>query len=295
MARIMESVSTINSLLRTLLAIVVVGGLSFGAWFTYSYFNENQSDRVENARLLVKAQKDLEDTQLQLNKVKSDLDAKSVELESRIREIAQLQIDLQKKDEEIQRLDTAMRLLKVSQRVARLSVVDQGPDNESGELYSVVEFVELDENGTPIGDPKTFRIKGDVVYIETWIVKFEDRYIEQADLERSTSLVLFRRLFGQFQEPNQGEPLDKVDERPQVYSSGGAMTEFEKKIWQDFWTISNDPQQASELGIRAVHGDAPFQKLKKGMVYKILLRASDGLSITPDVEAPPPVTPGTNT
>jgi hypothetical protein len=289
----MESLATVNSFLRTLLAIVVVGGLATGTWFAYSYFNSD--DRIKDARLLVKAQRDLDETKEQLNRVKSELDSKSVELENRVREIAALQIDLQKKEEEIQKLDTSLRLLKVTQRVARLSVLDQGPDNDTGEIYSLVEFVELDENGTAIGEPKRFRIKGDVVYIDTWLVKFDDRYIEQADLERSTSLVLFRRLFGQFQEPNEGYSLDEVGARPQVYSTGGEMTPFEKKIWDDFWSISNDQQRAAELGIRAAHGDAPSQKIKKGMVYKILLRASDGLSIIPDPDAQVPVPPDTTT
>jgi hypothetical protein len=293
MARMMESLATVNSLLRTLLAIVVVGGLATGSWFAYSYFNSDE--RAKDARLLVKAQRDLDETKEQLGRVKSELDSKSVELEDRMRDIAALQVDLQKKEEEIQRLDTSLRLLKVTQRVARLSVIDQGPDNDTGEIYSLVEFVELDDNGTAIGEPKKFRIKGDVVYIDTWLVKFEDRYIEEADLERSTSLVLFRRLFGQFQEPNEGYSLDEVGVRPQVYSTGGEMTPFEKKIWDDFWSISNDQRRASELGIRAAHGDAPSQKIKKGMVYKILLRASDGLSIIPDPDAPPPVPPGTTT
>jgi len=293
MARMMDSLATINSFLRTMLAIVVVGGLATGTWFAYTYLNSDE--RTKDARLLVKAQKDLDETKERLNRVKSELDSKSVELEKRVQEIAALQVDLQKKEEEIQKLDTSLRLLKVTQRVARLSVIDQGPDNDTGEIFSLVEFVELDENGTAIGKPKRFRIKGDVVYIDTWLVKFDDRYIEQADLERSTSLVLFRRLFGQFQEPNEGYSLDEVGARPQVYSTGGEMTPFEKKIWDDFWSISNDQQRAGELGIRAAHGDAPSQKIKKGMVYKILLRASDGLSITPDPDAPAPMPAGTTT
>jgi len=293
MARMMDSLATINSFLRTMLAIVVVGGLATGTWFAYSYLNSDE--RTKDARLLVKAQKDLDETKEQLNRVKSELDSKAVELEKKVQEVAALQIDLQEKEEQIQKLDTSLRLLKVTQRVARLSVIDQGPDSDTGEIYSQVEFVELDEGGTAIGKPKRFRIKGDVVYIDTWIVKFEDRYIEQADIQRSTSLVLFRRLFGQFQTPEMGETLDEVNERPQIYATGGVETPFEKRIWKDFWTISNDPKMANELGIRAAHGDAPSQKLKKGMVYKILLRASDGLSISPDPDAPPPMPAGTTT
>jgi hypothetical protein len=65
------------------------------------------------------------------------------------------------------------------------------------------------------------------------------------------------------------------------------MSDFEKKIWDEFWTIANDEAKANEMGIRAAHGEAPSMKLQKGKSYKVLLRASDGLSITPDSGQPP--------
>ena len=45
--------------------------------------------------------------------------------------------------------------------------------------------------------------------------------------------------------------------------------------------------KARELGIRAAHGQAVSIKTQKGKSYRILLRASDGLSIVPDGEVPP--------
>lgn len=71
------------------------------------------------------------------------------------------------------------------------------------------------------------------------------------------------------------------------------MTDFEKKIWGDFWNIANNEMVAEELGIRAAHGQAVSMKMQKGKSYKVQLRASDGLSILPDEKAPPvkPVTP----
>ncbi len=136
--------------------------------------------------------------------------------------------------------------------------------------------------------PKDFRINGDVVYIDNWVVKFDDKYVERAEIDRSTSLVLFRRIFGENQTPNDGFAIDAVGSRPQAYGSDNQMSDFEKKIWDEFWTIANDEAKAKELGIRAAHGEAPSMKLQKGKSYKVLLRASDGLSITPD-SSPPPI------
>ncbi|MCU0980063.1 MAG: hypothetical protein MUF25_12980, partial [Pirellulaceae bacterium] len=70
------------------------------------------------------------------------------------------------------------------------------------------------------------------------------------------------------------------------YTRGGVMSDFEKKIWDDFWTIANDPQQAAQLGIRAVHGDAVSIKVEQGKTYRITVRASGGPEIPVDQETP---------
>ena len=106
--------------------------------------------------------------------------------------------------------------------------------------------------------------------------------IEQADLERGTSLLLFKRIFGSGQKPDDGYPLDEVGSAPKAYARGGKMSDFERKIWDDFWNIANDSEKAKQLGIRAAHGGAPFMKVEKGKSYRILLRASGDPTIVPE-------------
>ena len=53
-------------------------------------------------------------------------------------------------------------------------------------------------------------------------------------------------------------------------------------IEEDFWSIANNPEKAAELGIRAVHGDAPSMRVQKGKSYKILLRNTGETSVVPD-------------
>jgi hypothetical protein len=49
--------------------------------------------------------------------------------------------------------------------------------------------------------------------------------------------------------------------------------------------IANDPERAEQMGIRAAHGLALSMKVQKGKSYTVQLRASDGLSLVPDVAA----------
>jgi cell division protein FtsB len=274
MPRAMESIATINSLIRTLLAVLVAGAIGVGSCFGYSTYNQNE--------LAFQAQnKQLEEAQLQLAGAQASLETAEAELASSRQEIAALKVEVEEQARQIEQLDTSLRLLKVNHRIARLSVIGQQTDTETGQIFSDIEFVELDEDEKPLSEPKRFRIEGDVIYIDNWIVKFDDKYVEQADIDRSTSLVLFRRIYGEFQEPREGFPLDEIGSRPPAYGRT-AMSEFEKRIWDDFWNIANDEEQAQKLGIRAAHGDAPFIKVKKGKSYKVQLRASDGLSIIPE-------------
>ena len=194
---------------------------------------------------------------------------------------------------ENQRLSTALRLLKVDHRMAQIDVLSQEGSAEKGDLATHFTFVELDREGEPLEQPRQFRVAGDVVYIESWVVKFSDEYVEQGAPLRSTSLCLFRRVFGEAQRPVDGHSLDRNGSRPAAYRTGPEPSELEQEIWGRFWELANDPDEAQKLGVRVVHGEAPFQKMVPGKRYKVLLRASGGLSITPEdlpPEAQPPST-----
>lgn len=278
----MENLATLNSFLRTILTTVVLGVITVAGWFGYTTYNAKEIEARRQSKELAEAQEKLDQASRELSAAQSQLAETTEQLN-----VANQHIDQLNKD--IENLNARLTLLKVDHRLARLTVVDQGTD-EKGEPYTVVKFVELNDEGQPIGKERQYRIRGDVVYIDNWIVKFDDKYVEQADIDRSTSLVLFRRIFGEMQQPIDGFPLDEAGQRPQAYARGGKETDLEKKIWGDFWNIANDEAKAKELGIRAAHGQAVSMKLQKDKAYRVQLRASDGLSIVPEDSStsPPP-------
>lgn len=270
MAGMIESISTLNSFVRTILAVAVLGGASVGGYVGYNtYFA----------------------AKIEAEKKSQELEAAKKDLAARDEQIVKLGRDIETLNQKVEKLDMALRLLKVDHRVARLTVLDQGKDPNTNEEYSQIEFVELDDSGAQIDKPKRFKILGDMVYVEYWVVKFDDKYVEEADIERSTSLCLLQRIFGEKQKPIEGFALDEVGTRPAVYGRGREPTEFENKIWSDFWNIANNPDRARELGIRANHSDAPGYRVKAGKAYKLELRASGGLTITPDTDPPKTVKP----
>jgi hypothetical protein len=186
-------------------------------------------------------------------------------------------------------LDMAMRLLKVDKRVARIDVLSQQGSVQNGDLVTHFTFVELDKDkeDLPLDEPRLFSVRGDVIYIDALVVKFDDQYVEAADPLRSTSLCLFRRVFGENQKPADGFVLDPVGSRPAAYQNGREPSKFEQQIWARFWQYANDPELAKKTGIRAAHGEAPYLKVVPGKRYKMELRASGGLSFELPEDLPP--------
>jgi hypothetical protein len=281
MGAVNQTIGNVNTTLRTLLMLVLVGGAGFGGYKAYEIYNEPQ-------KRLATTKAELEQTLTNLQKAHESLVAeqhKNVELASQNAEQAA----------QIERQQIAMQLLKVRRRLARLTVLDQrertdgGSTNVAAEsendvptnVVSRIEFVEINDQGDPISEAKQFEIVGDMVYVDYLRVTFDDKYIEESDLDRSTAICLFQRIFGEHQDPADGFHLDTVGTRPTAYARGSDMSEFEKKIWNDFWLIANDSRRAAELGIHAAHGNAVSIRVRPNQTYEIDLRSTGEMSIQP--------------
>jgi hypothetical protein len=292
MGRVTDTVGTVNTTLRTLLMLVLVGGAGIGGYKAYELYNEPK-------QALADKQAELETTQERLNKANTDLEAKN-------QEVSELNLKLAESAAALEKARVAKELLAVRRRLARLTVLDQSttapaeataaPGAASGEtpapaststeapptnVVSTIEFVEVNESGDPIGEPKQFDVVGDTVYVDYLRVTFDDKYIEEQNLDRSTAIALFQRIFGEHQNAAEGFELDAVGTRPTAYGRGSEISDFEKKIWDDFWSISNDPQRAAQLGINAAHRTAVGQRLVPGKTYEIELRTTGDMTIRP--------------
>lgn len=264
MGKINETVKTANSAIRTLLLAILVAGAGFVGWQGYSIYNEPQKKLKAKEQELASALEQLQEKQSQ---------------------VESLTVDLKAKTEELARTETSLRLIKLSHRIARIRVLDQQPIPDTNRVTTTLEFFEVNSEGAPMDDErKKFEIEGDRVYVECLVAKFEDKYIEEADLDRATAICLFQRLFGEYQEPQEGFALDQVGSRPTSYERGGQMSDFEKMIWDDFWEFAGNPEKAAEIGIRAAHADAPSTRVKKGMTYQLEMRSTGEISLRPLAE-----------
>ena len=213
-------------------------------------------------------------------------------LEEKEGRIVELDEEVRQKDEEIQaaqrqieQLDLSLSLLKVDHRVARIQVLEQetieGELSDNGEprVRTKIRFSELGPDGQPLEDSRVTTIEGKRLFLESLVIKFDDTYVEQGDVLRGSSLVLFKSLFGDQQEPSSGTVIDQVGAKPRIYGDEDGPNPLHAELWEQFWDYANDPEAAAKKGVRAMHGEAPFMELRPGGSYKVELRASGGLDI----------------
>ena len=268
----MNNLKTLNSAARTTMVFAIAGALSYGGWLGY----ENYIKPGVQAK---QAMADLEamHTKYQLQEELLQKSEKALE---------QTQVALTLSEETNQRLETSLKLMKVDRRIANVTVMEKGNDDD-GTPFMDVSFTEINEQNEPIGSPRIYTIKGEKLYIDGWIVSFEDKYIENADELRSASLYVFKSIYGDAEMPKDGQRLDFETQdqlAPGIYADT-VKREFEQKIWGDFWKVSNDRGLQAEMGIRASHGLAGYVRPEEGKTYQVSIRSSGSMTLTP-IEEP---------
>ena len=279
----LKTINAVNKLAGTIVSLVVLAVIGAGGWYAYQTYFAGK----------LRAQREMEEREAKIAGLTHDLAARTHEIDrlgdeltETHEQIDRLELDLEAKQRQIERLDMAVRLLKVDHRVAQIDVLGQEGSAEGGDLVTHFSFVEIDDRGKPLEEPRVFQVEGDFIFVDAWVAKFTDEFVEMGDPLRSTSICLFRRLFGETQRPSEGFALDSFGSRPAAYRKGGKMSELEREIWGKFWEYANDPVKAEKVGVRAAHGEAPYIKLLPGKRYKVVLRASGGLSLIPE-DLPP--------
>jgi len=194
------------------------------------------------------------------------------QIEAQKREIARL-------EEQNERLETYIKLLRFTERRARIEVLDQQM-NETGVPVSRIRFTEIDGTGAPVTVAREFTLTGLEVYVDTLTIRFEDHFVEQGDPLKGRALMLLRRIFTSRMRPEEGYVLDRDGVPPEVYAEQKAASDFEKNLWRRFWELAKDEDLARANGVRAVHGDAPYTRLEPNKVYHVTLRSTGEVSIT---------------
>ncbi|MCL2330021.1 MAG: hypothetical protein FWC56_01825, partial [Phycisphaerae bacterium] len=195
---------------------------------------------------------------------------------------------LRQENEKIQRekeeLKLAIQRLCGEDRVAEVRVTDQIRMGDiingrpATEDSTTIEFVEIDREGHPLPSQR-FVIKDQVVHFDALVLKFQHEDVAKGDPQKGKSLALFRRIYGDSQQPAQGYPIDPDGGVPNIFRVQPNPSEFEKKLWVQFWEYARDPELAARDGIRVAQGEAVYQPMVKGDLWTLSLQSNGGLNI----------------
>ena len=128
-------------------------------------------------------------------------------------------------------------------------------------------------------------LHGDEFYVDGQMIAFDRALVEAADPLRGKSLFLFRRAFGDADEPRKGVGLIGPATIPSDLRVDAAPSAFERDLWEQFWRVASDPVTAEKNGIAAAQGEAPHMRPVLGQVYQVTLRSSGGVQLKPRLPA----------
>ncbi len=192
------------------------------------------------------------------------------------REIRRLQTRIDALAAEKAELMLFAERLSASRRVAQINVEEQSTGDD-GLTITVLRWQQIGPSGK-LGPPEIVTLKGDQVYVEAMVVKFMHDLVGRAAKDRETSLVMFRRAFGDRQAPYTGQPLDQT--APMETASRPEPDAFHERLWRRFHEIVADPQEAEKrYGVRVAQFEAPSVPMKKGQVWEAVLDQSGGLNL----------------
>ncbi len=204
--------------------------------------------------------------------------------------------------------------LCASRRVAQLDILEQTPTDEGP--VTVMRWQQIAPDGR-LAAPEIVTIQGRQVYLEAMVVKFRHELIGKgADGERSASLALFRRAFGERQAPVTGHPLDQTapdahlglgpdiagwspDRASDLESKAADADEDgpshattaadrpadaagesqQQKLWKRFLDLLDDAALAAEYGVRIAQFEAPSVLVRAGQTWEVTLDAAGGLNL----------------
>lgn len=180
---------------------------------------------------------------------------------------------------ENRQMRSALANLRHEEQVGYAKVLNQ--ERRGGRLFTQLLLVQTDP-----ADPAkrlaeyTYQVEGDVVHFDAIIVRFDQRLVESGEQK---ALILWRRVYGDFQKPSEGFPISVPGEIPERYAA--LLQEVGKKnegiFWDGIWDLAHNPDALKQYGISATYGNAVYTQMRPGLIYA--LKSNAGGQVYPEI------------
>ncbi|HEY8666293.1 MAG TPA: hypothetical protein VIL86_06495 [Tepidisphaeraceae bacterium] len=179
-------------------------------------------------------------------------------------------------EQEKKELQQIVQRFSDEKRAADVIVTEQKSVNDV--LHTTLLFVEYARDGSTL-PPKEFSFEGNQAHIDAMVIKFQQAFIKDDDQLRGHSIVLFTRIFGDKQTPEQAQVIDEPGKVPEIYRGADPrVSTFELELWKDFWKLESDPKYRAEKGVRVANPESLWGPWEVGKIYRITLEATGGLN-----------------
>jgi hypothetical protein len=194
-----------------------------------------------------------------------------------------------KRLEEHRILKQVIERLSADSRIAEVLVTQSRYDEKSGTIETTIKFLEYDAAGKPL-EPRYFTFQGNIIQFQALVIRFQDGLVKAGDQIRGKSAYLFLKAFVLDRKNTQLFNLTEINEVPQGYKLPGSPSEFEGKLWEEFWQYALDPKARERAGVKNAQIEAPGSMFLPGTIYTLRIEHDGGIRI--DTEPIPEILKG---
>lgn len=180
--------------------------------------------------------------------------------------------------QESQMLRQIIERLSADSRIAEVLVTKSELDEASGKIRTTIKFLEYDAAGKPL-PPKYFTFQGNIIQFQSLVIRFEDKFVRAGDRLRGKSAYLFLKAFVLDGAKTQEFEITRSREVPEGYRVSPGKSEFEARLWQEFWNYALDPKKRHRAGIKNAQIEAPGSLFLPGTIYTIRIEHDGGMRI----------------
>ncbi|MSR77755.1 MAG: hypothetical protein EXS63_05960 [Candidatus Omnitrophica bacterium] len=180
--------------------------------------------------------------------------------------------------EESRILRQMVERLSADSRIAEVLVTKSEYDEASKKIKTTIKFLEFSASGQPL-EPKYFTFKGNLIQFQSLVVRFDDKWVRTGDRLKGKSAYLFMKVFVLDGDKTQVFNITEPHEIPKGYRVEEKKSEFETKLWENFWTYALDPEARSKVGIKNAQIEAPGSIFVPGTIYTLKIEHDGGIRI----------------
>ncbi|RJP29136.1 MAG: hypothetical protein C4533_04885 [Candidatus Omnitrophota bacterium] len=168
--------------------------------------------------------------------------------------------------------------LTAESRIAQVIVTRVEKDPATNKELTTIKFLEYDTDNSAL-KPRYFTFPGNIIHFQALVIRFDDKFVMKGNRLKGKSAYIFMKTFVINGKEAQVYEINKVDNIPSGYEIKGRASNFQKKIWKEFWDYALDNDKAKLLGIKNAQIEAPASKFVPGILYTVKIEHDGGIRI----------------